>query len=102
MADVVWTPQATADLEDILYYIRVSDGRPLTARRLAEQLLELIDQYARGKALGHKHAAVPESWSYFQFKRWLIFYQSHQQGIEIMRVVDGARDLPQQFRGLSE
>lgn len=33
------------------------------------------------------------SWLYFRFKRWLIFYQPHPQGIEILRVIDGARDL---------
>jgi plasmid stabilization system protein ParE len=102
MSEVVWTPQATAELEEILYYIRVSDGRPLTVQRLAERLFELIDQHARGEALGHQHVAAPENWSYFQFKRWLIFYQPHPRGIEIMRVVDGARDLPQQFGGFSE
>ncbi|GEM_PF-1690346 len=36
MGDVVWTPQATMEFEEILYYIRITDGRPLTARRIAE------------------------------------------------------------------
>jgi hypothetical protein len=27
----------------------------------------------------------------------LIFYQPHPEGIEIMRVIDGSRDLPRQF-----
>ncbi len=97
MGDVVWTPQATTEFEQVLYYIRISDGRPLTARRIAEQMLELIEKHAQGLAAGHQHAAAPENWLYFQFKRWLIFYQPCAQGIEIMRIIDSVRDLPQQF-----
>ncbi len=65
-------------------------------------MFELIEKYAQGLATGHKHAAAPDNWLYCQFKRWLIFYQPRQQGIKIMRIIDGARDLPQQFGELSE
>jgi hypothetical protein len=34
MPVAVWTPQAERDLENILYYIRVTAGRPLTAERI--------------------------------------------------------------------
>jgi plasmid stabilization system protein ParE len=30
-------------------------------------------------------------------KRWLIFYQPHPDGIEVLRVVDAVRDLPRQI-----
>jgi len=40
---------------------------------------------------------TPEGWFYFRVKRWLIFYQPHSDGIEVMRVIDGARDLPKQL-----
>jgi hypothetical protein len=36
MAHAVWTPLAEDDLEEILFQIRVVDGRPLTARRNGE------------------------------------------------------------------
>jgi plasmid stabilization system protein ParE len=100
MADVIWTPQATAELEDILCYVRLTDGRPLTARRLAEQLLNKVDQYASGMSVGHTHSAAPSNWLYFQFKRGLVFYRDTSQGIEVMRVIDGARDLPEHLRPL--
>jgi plasmid stabilization system protein ParE len=82
MLTAVWAPQAVSDLEDILYYIRVTAEQPLTAHRIGQ--------------------AAPPNWRYYRYKRWLIFFQPHSQGIEVMRVVDGARDLPRALADESE
>lgn len=97
MARVLWTPVAQSELEDILFYIRVADGRPMTARRIGEQLVAEIDRYAATPNIGSQYPVAPEGWLYLKFKRWLIFYQCISDGIEIMRVVDAVRDLPSRF-----
>ncbi len=52
MAQILWTPQASTELEDILYFIRVNGDRPLTAQRLGEELIEIIGQLAEGSLKG--------------------------------------------------
>jgi plasmid stabilization system protein ParE len=98
MARAVWTPLAELEFEEILFYIRVIDGRPEIARRIGEELRECVDRHAQSPALGHKHPLAPDGWLYAKYKRWLIFYQSHPDGIEVMRVVDAVRDLPSVLR----
>ncbi|MEM9409988.1 MAG: type II toxin-antitoxin system RelE/ParE family toxin [Planctomycetota bacterium] len=94
MSNVRWTPIAQSDLDDLLYYIAVEDGRPETAIKILDELLETLDKRFSNQVPGQTHDAAPADWSYFRFKRWLIFYQESQAHIEIMRVVDGVRDLP--------
>ncbi len=97
MARTVWTPLAQQELEDILFYIRVADGRPLTSRRIGEELCDALDRQATKPLTGSGHPAAPEDWLYVRFKRWLIFYVPLPDGIEVMRVVDAVRDLPPLF-----
>ena len=99
MPVAIWTPKAELDLEDILYYIRVTAGRPLTAQRIGQEIVIAAERQALLPVSGSRHPAAPSEWRYFRHKRWLVFYQPHPQGIEVMRIVDGSRDLP---RTLSE
>lgn len=89
-----WAPKAESDLEEILYYIRVTSSRPLTAQRIGEEIVAAAEEQAALPTSGSRHRAAPPEWRYFRHKRWLVFFQPRTQGIEIMRVVDGARDLP--------
>jgi plasmid stabilization system protein ParE len=98
MARAVWTPLAILELEDILFYIRLVDGRPETSRRIGEELRDYVDQHANEKRAGQKHPLAPDDWSYLIFKRWLVFYRPHPEGIEILRVIDAVRDLPALLR----
>jgi len=98
----VWTPQAEYDVEQILFYIRVESGRPLTARRIGEELTAAAEHQAASSFEGSLHPAAPPEWRYVRHKRWLIFFQPHLQGIEVMRVIDGARDLPKALDDLAE
>jgi plasmid stabilization system protein ParE len=98
MASAVWTPLAILELEDILFYIRVVDGRPETSRRIGEDLRDFVDQHAAESRTGQKHPLAPNNWSYLKYKRWLVFYRPHPVGIEVMRVIDAVRDLPALLR----
>jgi len=97
MTDVIWSPRASDDVENILYYIRTTSGRPLTAQRIGEEFVELAERVADSAYPGFRHPFAPPEWQYVRHKRWLIFFQRLRQGVEVMRVVDAARDLPRLF-----
>ncbi|MEX2317927.1 MAG: type II toxin-antitoxin system RelE/ParE family toxin [Pirellulales bacterium] len=97
MSKAVWTPVAEAELDEVLYYIAIRAKRPATGESNYFEIRRLADEYARQGAPRHTHPDAPEGWHYFRHKRWLIFYRPHPEGIEIMRVIDGSRDLPRQF-----
>jgi plasmid stabilization system protein ParE len=75
----------------------VRDRRPQTGEAIYFEIRQLADQYARPDTVRSSHPATPPGWHYFLHKRWLIFYQPHPEGIEVMRVIDGSRDLPAQL-----
>ena len=98
MAGAVWTPVAESDLDDILFYISFVDRRPATGERIYYEIRDCVMEHAAKQHSGHRHPQAPEGWLYLRHKRWLIFYQPHPKGIEILRVVDGVRDLPSQLQ----
>ena len=100
MPQVIWTPVAESDLDDILFYIAFIDRRPSTGERLYFEIRDRVTQCAEQGLAGHDHPDAPAGWQYLKHKRWLIFFQPHSEGIEVMRVVDSARDLPRHLRGV--
>lgn len=94
MPSVLWVPKAEQDLEEILLYIRVSAGHPLTAERIGQEIEAETLRLAEMPDTGTRHPAAPAAWRYSRYKRWLIFYLPRTQGIEILRVIDAVRDLP--------
>src|SRR5262245_35258526 len=94
MPAAIWTPKAESDFEEILYYIRISDQRPITAQRIGEQIQSAANEQANRPTAGAHHPAIPENWLYTMHKRWLILYKPTSNGIEVMRIIDGSRDLP--------
>jgi plasmid stabilization system protein ParE len=94
MESVVWTPVAESDLDDLLYYISLIDRRPATGERIYYEIRDRVNEHAAQKRPGQQHPHAPKGWLYLRHKRWLIFYQPREDGIEVMRIVDGARDVP--------
>jgi plasmid stabilization system protein ParE len=94
MAKVVWTPTAEKDFEDLLYYIRVKGEQPLIAKRNGKAILDAVSKLVSQEFPRHQHPAAPQGWYYLQHKRWFIFYRLSVGNVEVMRVVDAARDLP--------
>lgn len=98
MPQAKWTPIAESDLDDILFYIAFVARRPATGERPYHEIRDRVDKQAEGRLPGHEHPDAPFGWRYLKHKRWLIFYKPHLDGIEVMRVVDGVRDLPRHLR----
>lgn len=100
MPRVVWTPLAETDLDDILFYIGLIGRNPATADRIYLAIRDRVTKHADQRLVGHSHPDAPENWLYIRYKRWLVFYQPLHDGVEVMRVIDAVRDLPQHLRGL--
>ena len=97
MPRAVWTPIAESELDDILFYISLVDRRPATGERIYYEVRDQVADHAAQELPGQRHPDAPEGWLYLRHKRWLIFYQPHPEGIEVLRVVDSVRDLPHQL-----
>jgi toxin ParE1/3/4 len=98
-------PGARQDLVEIVaHYLRA--GSPATARRFREQAEAAFQRLAGMPGLGtrfeHDFPVLGElrfaSLSP-HFKLYLVFYRTTADGIEIVRVLHGARDLPGILRG---
>jgi plasmid stabilization system protein ParE len=92
MPVIQWTPLAQQGLEDIAYYIGVTDGRPAIARKNVEEIVKKGDLYAANPNIGTPHFDLASGLYSYRHKRWLIFYRAIPDGIRVHRVVDGSRD----------
>ncbi len=94
--------RARSDLREILAFFKKHDAKLSGRFRAAvkEGFSTLATHPGLGRAEDYGEAAfagmrlcrVPE------FDKYLIFYRSFEDRIEIVRVVDGRRDLPKLFR----
>ena len=98
MPRVVRTPSAARDLDEIFDYIAIQGGRPATAERLIRDLAEKCQRYAAQPGMGTARPDLSEDFRVFSHKRYVVVYRPLADGIEVLRVVHGARDYPHLFR----
>jgi len=96
MAQVLRTSQAEVDLLEIWVYIAES-GFPDTADRF----LDLIDGKCRAIAtfpeMGQARPTLAPNLRSFSVANYLLFYRPAKDGIEVVRVLHGARDIEALF-----
>ncbi|MHC5763940.1 type II toxin-antitoxin system RelE/ParE family toxin [Nostoc sp.] len=95
MATILIKPLAQADLLDIWNFI-ASDSFDK-----ADQLLKKIDSQlkmlASNPGMGKKRDSLTPNLRSFPVGNYLIFYRPINQGIEVIRVIHGARDIQSLF-----
>ena len=92
MSRVVLSPAALRDLEDIWLYI-AQDG-PKNADRIVDQLLAICrDTLAPTPAIGRMRDELEVGLRSFPAQNHLVFYRPIENGVAIVRVVHGRRDL---------
>jgi plasmid stabilization system protein ParE len=95
---VILRPQVPDDLESILRYL--AERSPAAADRFADAIQLTLEELARMPRVGSpKHFATPalanvRSWSVRGFRKYLILYKPIPDGILVLAVTHGARDLP--------
>jgi toxin ParE1/3/4 len=95
MSRVVRSIQAQRDLEDILDYLDSQSSQ--AADRFAKKFDESCDLHATYPQLGANSEELASGLRYFTAGNYVAFYRPIADGIEIIRILHGARDLPRFF-----
>ena len=95
MAVIVLQPRAKADLSDIWQFMAEdSDDQ-------ADAFIDLIDQkfqlLAQQSGLGRRREELAEGLRSFPVGRYIIFYLLIPGGVQIVRLLHGARDIEAAF-----
>jgi toxin ParE1/3/4 len=86
------TRQSEDDLLDIWRYI--AQDNPDAADRVLARIGSALDLLARNPLMGPARPDLRDDLRYFASGRYLILYSAHEDGIMVVRVLHGARHLP--------
>ena len=89
--------QARADLDDLWLYI-AADNRS-AADRCIDQLIAKFQTLATQPEMGRSRPELAESLRSLPVGNYVIFYRPMQDGIEVVRILSGFRDMPSLFSG---
>ena len=99
---LIWTNQAREDLLDI--YLRIADEQPTAAERYLKRIEDAIFLLSEQPRMGAPRNDLVTGLRALIERPYLIFYRlvpdSSDQAaelVEIVRVIDGRRDLPTLF-----
>ena len=89
------TDQAEEDLIDIWSYI--SDDNTDAADRLLDEIDEICDTLAEAPHAGRLREDLAGELRSLHVGNYVIFYRPRGEGIIVIRILHGARDLPGMF-----
>jgi toxin ParE1/3/4 len=95
MSRVRFSLEASRDLEEIEGYI--SQDNPDAAARLILLVREKCELLSEQPGIGRDRSDVRSGLRGFPIGNYVIFYQPANDGIEVIRVLHGARDIPELF-----
>ncbi len=92
MGQLIRTAKAEEDLIDIWMYI--ASDNPEAADKFIERIDAKCKMLADNPAIGQARPDIAIELRYFPVGRHLILYRQISGGVEIVRIVHGARHLP--------
>ena len=95
MSRVQFTVQAGRDLEEIEEFISVDN--PDAAARLLLSIQEKCALVSRQPQMGRSRFDLSPELRGFPVGNYLVFYRPAEDGIEVIRVIHGARNIPELF-----
>lgn len=95
MSRVRLSLEASRDLEEIEDYI--SQDNPDAAIRMILLIREKCALLSKQPGVGRDRSDVMSDLRGFPVGSYVIFYQPANDGIEVLRVLHGARDIPELF-----
>jgi Plasmid stabilization system protein len=95
MAVIQLTAQAEEDLIELWLYI--AQDNPAAADRVLDDIEERFHSLAENPLMGRLRPDIAPELRYFVVGKYLILYRIVPDGIQIVRVIHGARDLPNLF-----
>jgi toxin ParE1/3/4 len=96
MGKVFWSRRSRSDLVDILLYIRRDNHS--AARRFYLQLTLMLQHLADHPMMGASRPELGRDLRSLPHGNYLVFYRPRKDGIELARVLHGARDLRRIFK----
>ena len=91
MAQVLKRPQAEIDLDEIWWYI--AHDNPDNADRLLDKIEERCRTLAQFPLMGMSREEIMPALRGLSVGNYLIFYMQIEDGIEVIRVLPGMRDI---------
>jgi|HubBroStandDraft_5_1064220.scaffolds.fasta_scaffold208023_2 toxin ParE1/3/4 len=91
MPSIVIRPKAAADLAEIWAYI--AEDSPRQADAFVARINEEFRLLARQPRMGRERPELLDGLRSFPVGKYVIFYVPRSRGIEVVRVLHGARDL---------
>lgn len=95
MARVLRSEQAQQDLEGILDYLDRQSNE--AADRFATRFDPTCELYAAHPQLGASSDEYAPNLRHFTVWNYAIFYRAIEDGVELIRIIHGARDIPRLF-----
>jgi len=90
------TDQAKADLKSIWAYVTQDSYR--SADRLVARIATLFPKLADHPRMGRSREDLLPGLRSFPVLRYVIFYQATADGVEILRILPGSRDIQSTFQ----
>lgn len=88
------SPAARSDLKDISRFITVERRSPQGATRLRERFLGAFQALANNPYIGQTCPEFGDELRIFPVGSYVILYVPRANGIDVVQVIHGARDLP--------
>jgi len=95
MSRIERSEQAERDLEEILDYVH--SHSPAAARRFANLFKQKAEVLAKMPEMGRSREELAAGLRSFNVGNYLLFYRPLDDGIVVIRVAHGSRDLPALF-----
>ena len=95
MSTILRRPQAQNDIDDIWYYI--ANDNIIAADNWVDRLDEQFRLLALQPLMGRTRDEIAASVRSFPIGRYVIFYLPLANGIDVVRVLHSARDVPALF-----
>jgi toxin ParE1/3/4 len=92
---ILRTAQAEDDLIEIWIYI--AQDNPGAADRVLDDIEERFHALADNPLMGRLRPEIAPELRYFTVGKYLILYRTVLDGVQIVRIIHGARDLPHLF-----
>lgn len=91
------TEQADQDLLEIAFYIALDSVE--VADRFIDRIHDRLELLAQSPGMGRPRDELAPSLRSFTVGNYVIFYRLSRDGIEVIRVLHGARDIDSIFHG---
>lgn len=98
MATIAWTLAAEQDLEDAFLYIGREQCSPGAAARVIRDIVDKAGIYAVQPLLAESRPEFGPTIRAYHAHRYVVFYRPASDGIEVLRVIHGSRDVFKVFR----